>query len=88
MKNFIELTRTNRHGEEKAVLVDLSKVVLVTGIHTEGETTDLYDSEGEFVETKVIADAPVRYRVMVEGTTAEIIIDQANYDLLKSALLK
>ena len=87
-KTFIELNRVNRSNETKVVLLDLTKVVLVTGIHTEGKTQNLYDCEGEFIEEKVIEEPPVRYRVIVADTTSEIIIDQENYDILKKALLK
>lgn len=87
-KTFIELNRVNRSNETKVVLLDLSKVLLVTGVHTEGTTKALYDDNGDFVEEKVIEEPPVRYRVVVADTTSEIIIDQENYDILKKALLK
>ena len=87
-KTFIEITRVNRHNEEKVVLLDTSKVVLITAIHTESKTQPLYDEDGEFVEEKVIEDAPLRYRVVVADTTSEIIVDETNYETLKKALLK
>lgn len=88
-KTFIELERVNRSNETKVVVLDLARVVAVTGIHTTGKNTDLFDENGEFVETKVVEDAPVRYRVMLDGApTTEIILDQDNYDKLTKALLK
>ena len=87
-RTFIEINRVNRSNEKKVVLLDLSKVVLVTGVHTTGKTQNLYDCEGEFIETKVIEEAPVLYRVVVADASSEIIIDQENYDILKKALLK
>ena len=85
---FIELKRVNRSNEEKVVLLNTEKVLGVTAIHTMGKTLDLYDEDGELVETKVVEDAPLRYRVFVEGTTAEIIIDEENYNALKKVLVK
>lgn len=80
---FIELTRVNRQNETKVVLLDTKKVIAITEVHTEGQ--NLYDYDGNLVETK---DAPKRYRVALEGTTMEIIVDDENYNSLKTALTK
>lgn len=88
MKTFIELKRVNRQSETKVVLLDTSKVIAITEIHTEGKVQPLYDEEGNLVEEKEIEKAPLRYRVVLEGTTMEIIVDDENYQTLKTALMK
>ena len=85
---FIEIKRVNRQDETKVVLLDTKKVIAITEIHTEGKSQPLYDGEGKLVEIKEIEKAPLRYRVALEGTTMEIIVDDENYQTLKNALMK
>lgn len=80
---FIKINRQNRSGETKEVLLDTTKVIAITEIHTEGQ--NLYNEDGDLVKTE---NAPQLYRVALEGTTMEIVVDKANYDTLAKELTK
>ena len=80
---FIKVNRTNRSGEIKETLINTTKVIAITEIHTEGQ--NLYNEDGDLVKTE---SAPQLYRVALEGTPMEIVVDKDNYDTLVKELTK
>ena len=79
---FIKINRINSYGETKECLINTDMVIGVTEKHT--EPTNLYDDGGNLVETR---ETPKVFEIVSKGGV-HTRVDQTNYDLLTSLLLK
>ena len=80
---FIEITRINSKGEEKANLVNTESINSV--IELTVEPKELYDSEGNLV--KVEEPTEKKFMVSLRGGT-QLTISEKTYNELKKVLVK
>jgi hypothetical protein len=78
---LVKLLRTNSHNEEKECVVNTDEIISIIEKHT--EDIELYDAEGNLVETKV---APKRYDITLKGGILVTRIGEAEYQKLLTLL--
>lgn len=78
---FVKFTRINSYGEEKDVVVNVDKITSLTENHT--EPLNLYDSEGNLVETK---EQPKVFEIILDKRTYKI--SEETFNALATELTK
>lgn len=87
---FVKVMRKTTHsGEEKLAetIINTANVNVVKEHFNAPITQDLYNEDGELVETKVVEEGGTEYHVY-QTQGPRITLDKENYELLAQALLK
>lgn len=79
---FIKIDRINSYGETKECLINTDMIIGVTEKHT--EPLELFDANDNLIETR---ETPKVFEIVSKGGV-HTRVDQTNYDLLTSLLLK